>query len=355
MKSIGIKNRRTGWLVKLLIWAIPTLLLLFFTVVVSVSLGSANLSLTVVWQIIISHAFPFLDIEKSWPDTADIIVWQIRMPRVFLAIIVGAALSAAGVTYQGILRNPLADPYILGVSSGASFGAALVIFFGLQTTLFGQWTLPIVAFVSGVITLLVVYRLALVGKKLQIGTLILSGVILQAFLGAGLSLLLAKSEEKMGQIMFWLMGSLSLSDWSSGLIIAPYVFIGILIIYLFSREMNILSLGEQNAQHLGVNVKVIRIVLLLTASLIAGAAVAVSGIIGFVGLVVPHIMRSLCGTDHRILLPLSALAGSILLIGADTLARTIMQPSELPIGVITALLGAPFFAYLLRKRKKEFF
>lgn len=355
MKRIGSNDRRKGWVLKLFLWAIPLLLLLFFTVVVSVSIGSANLSIKVVWQIIISHVLPFLDIEKSWPETADIIVWQIRMPRVFMAILVGAALAAAGVTYQGILRNPLADPYILGVSSGASFGAAVVIFFGLQATLFGQWTLPVVAFVSGVITLLVVYRLALVGKKLQIETLILSGVIMQAFLGAGLSLVLAKSEEKMGQIMFWLMGSLSLSDWSSGLIIAPYVIIGIIIISLFSREMNILSLGEQNAQHLGVNVKAIRILLLLTASLIAGAAVSVSGIIGFVGLVVPHIMRTLCGTDHRILLPLSALVGSILLISADTVARVIMQPSELPIGVITALIGAPFFAYLLRKRKKEFF
>lgn len=349
------KYRRMGWAWKLFIWAIPLLFLLFLTVVVSVSIGSADLSFKMVWQIIISHSFPFLDIEKSWPDTADIIVWQIRMPRAFLAILVGAALVTSGVTYQGILRNPLADPYILGVSSGASFGAALVIFFGLQTTLFGQWTLPVVAFVSGLITLFIVYRLALVGKKLQIETLLLSGVILQAFLGAGLSLILAKSEEKMGQIMFWLMGSLSLSNWSSSLIIAPYVIVGIMIIYLFSREMNILSLGEQNAHHLGVNVKNIRILLLLTASLIAGAAVAVSGIIGFIGLIVPHIMRSLCGSDHRILLPLSALAGSILLIVADTIARTIMEPQELPIGVITALLGAPFFAYLLRKKKKEFF
>ncbi len=355
MRGIVTNYRRMGWALKLFFWAIPLLLLLFLTVAVSVSIGSADLSFKVVWQIIISHAFPFLDLDKSWPETADIIVWQIRMPRVFLAILVGAALAAAGVTYQGILRNPLADPYILGVSSGASFGAALVIFFGLQTTILGQWTLPIVSFISGLITLLIVYRLALVGKKLQIETLLLSGVILQSFLGAGLSLVLAKSEEKMGQIMFWLMGSLSFSDWSSGLIIAPYVIIGIMIIYLFSREMNILSLGEQNAQHLGVNVAGIRIVLLLTASLIAGAAVAVSGIIGFVGLVVPHIMRSLCGNDHRILLPLSALAGSVLLIIADTVARTIMQPQELPIGVITALLGAPFFAYLLRKRKKEFF
>jgi len=355
MKKLQINQRSMGWAFKLLFWAIPLLLLLFIMVVVSVSLGSANLSFSVVWKTILSHTLPFLEIEKSWEDTVDIIVWQIRMPRVFLAILVGAALAAAGVTYQGILRNPLADPYILGVSSGASFGAALVIFFGLQSTLLGQWTIPVVAFVSGLITLLIVYRLALVGNKLQIETLILSGVVLQAFLGAGLSLLLAKSEEKMGQIMFWIMGSLSLSDWSSAFIIAPYVLLGILIIYLFAREMNILSLGEQNAYHLGVNVKGIRIILLLMASLIAGAAVAVSGIIGFVGLIVPHIIRSLCGTDHRILLPLSALAGSILLIIADTLARTIMQPSELPIGVITALLGAPFFAYLLRKKKKEFF
>lgn len=340
---------------KLTLWAFPLLFLLFIMAVVSVSIGSVDVSFASVWKIILSHILFFLNFDKTWPETADIIVWQIRMPRVFLAILVGAALSAAGVAYQGILRNPLADPYILGVSSGASLGAALVIFFGLQTSLFGQWTLPLVAFVCGLATLFVVYRMALIGKKVQVETLLLSGVIIQAFLGAGLSLVLAKSEEKMGQIVYWLMGSLSLSDWASSFTIFPYIILGILVIFAFSRELNILSLGEQNAHHLGVNVARIRLLLLIVASLITGAAVAVSGIIGFIGLVVPHMMRALCGPDHRILLPLSTLAGAILLIAADTLARTVMEPQELPIGVITALLGAPFFGYLLRKRKKEFF
>lgn len=346
---------KMGWSLKLLLWSIPLFLLLCITVVISVSIGSANLSLSMVWKIIISHMFFFIDIPKTWPDTADTIIWQIRMPRIFLAILVGAALSVAGVAYQGILRNPLADPYILGVSSGASLGAALVIFFGLQASLLGQWTLPLVAFLSGLFTLFIVYRMAMVGKKLQVETLLLSGVIVQAFVGAGLSLILAKSEEKMGQIVYWLMGSLSLSDWSSGLVIFPYILLGILIIYGFSRELNILSLGEQNAHHLGVQVIRVRIVLLTVASLIAGAAVAVSGIIGFLGLVVPHIMRVLTGSDHRVLIPVSALAGSILLIFADAVARTVMEPQELPIGVITALIGAPFFGYLLRQRKKQFY
>jgi len=179
--------------------------------------------------------------------------------------------------------------------------------------------------------------------------------VVQAFLGAGLSLIMSISGEKMQQILYWLMGSLTLSDWSSGVAVAPYVIVGWFVIMLFTRELNLLALGEQKAHHLGMNVERTRLIVLLAASLTAGAAVAVSGVIGFVGLIVPHIMRTLVGSDHRVLLPVSAVAGAILLIAADTLARTIMDPQELPIGVITAFLGAPFFGYLLRKRRQRFF
>ncbi|MED0680286.1 iron ABC transporter permease [Aneurinibacillus thermoaerophilus] len=347
-----LKEGQLGWGKELGLWLLPLLLVLLVVMVASVSLGSARLSFSTVWKIILSHV-PFMpEFTKEWSNSAEIIVWNIRMPRILVGVLVGAALAVSGVAYQGVLRNPLADPYVLGVSSGASLGAASFILFGQELLFAGRWTLPLIAFICGVGTLLVVYRLAYIGGKVQPETLLLAGVVVQAFLGAGLSLVMSMSGEKMQTILYWLMGSLTLSDWSSGMVIVPYVLGGALVIFLFARELNLLTLGEQKAHHLGMNVERTRLIVLLAASLTAGAAVAVSGVIGFVGLVVPHIMRSLVGSDHRVLLPVSAIAGAILLMIADTAARTIMEPQELPIGVITAFLGAPFFGYLLRKRRR---
>ncbi|MFT9849050.1 FecCD family ABC transporter permease [Aneurinibacillus sp. REN35] len=352
---MGLKEEQRGFGKKLGFWLLPLLFILVVMIVGSVSIGSAELSFYTVWKIILSR-LPFVSgVEKEWSQAAEVIVWNIRMPRILLAILVGAALALAGAAYQGVLRNPLADPYILGVSSGASLGAASFILFGQGLAIFGQWTLPLVAFVCGIGTLFIVYRLAYVAGKVQIETLLLSGVVVQAFLGAGLSLIMSISGEKMQRILYWLMGSLSLSDWSSGIAIAPYILAGGVLIFLFAGELNLLALGEQKAHHLGMNVGRTRLIVLLAASLTAGAAVAVSGVIGFVGLIVPHMMRAIVGSDHRVLLPVSAVAGAILLIAADTLARTLMEPQELPIGVITAFLGAPFFGYLLRKRRRLFF
>jgi iron complex transport system permease protein len=352
---IGLKEYPLSWGKKLGIWLFPLLFLLVFVIVGSVSLGSARVPFDTVWKIILSHLSLMPEGEKEWTRSAEIIVWQIRMPRILLAIFVGAALAISGVAYQGVLRNPLADPYILGVSSGASLGAASFLLFGQGLALLGSWTLPLVAFLCGLGTLVLVYRLAYIAGKVQVETLLLSGVVVQAFLGAGVSLVISLSGQKMQQILYWLMGSLTLSDWEKGAVVAPYVCVGATCIGLFARELNLLSLGEQKAHHLGMNVERTKLIVLLAASLTAGAAVAVSGVIGFIGLIVPHIMRSLVGTDHRVLLPVSAVAGAILLIVADTLARTIMEPQELPIGVITAFLGAPFFGYLLRKQRKRFF
>jgi iron complex transport system permease protein len=347
------KKPHAQWAVRLALWGAILIAVLILVVVTSVSLGSVRLPFGTVWQVILMHLHVSKNAGLPPAAAADTIVWSIRMPRILLAMLIGSALSSSGAVFQGVLRNPLADPYILGVSSGASLGAALVIMFGSQLGLTGSWALPLVAFVGGVVTLFVVYRLSSAGSKVRMETLLLSGVIVQAFLGAGLSLVLSMSQDKMQQIIYWLMGSLTLSDWSSGAVIAPYSLVGLFIMYGFSRELNILSLGEQTAHHLGINVGAIRFVLLAVASLTASAAVAVSGVIGFVGLIVPHIMRSLVGPDYRVLLPVSALGGAVLLIISDTLARTLMQPQELPIGVITAFLGAPFFAYLLRKRKLQ--
>lgn len=350
-------TRKRPWIIKTIGWSAGLVPLLLVMAVWSISTGSADISFVTVWQIIaakIPGLTSLMDLS-SWNNAEETIVWQIRLPRVFLAAMVGMGLAVAGVAFQGVLRNPLADPYILGVSSGAAFGAALVILLGWQQGWFGAWTLPIIAFASAMMTLLIVYRLALIRHKIEIETILLAGVVVQAFVGAALSFMLAISNERMQQIVFWLLGSLALSQWEYGWVVAPLVIAGSLIIWLYTRELNIIALGEESAYHVGVAVDRIRILLLVMASLITAAAVSVSGTIGFIGMIVPHIARLLVGSDHRVLLPVSAVLGASLLIVADTMARSLMDPRELPIGVITAFLGAPFFAYLLRKRKNKFF
>lgn len=349
-------GRHNAWLKTLLVWLPLMTLGLAGTIAASVSVGSADVTFLTVWKVILSH-LPFAGdyIQKDWNQATDVIIWNIRMPRIFLGILVGAALSGAGVAYQGVLRNPLADPYILGVSSGASLGAAIVMMLGWQASLLGQWTLPTVAFACGMVTLFAVYRLAQVQNRIRIDMIILSGVVVQAFIAAALSFILAMSDEKMQSIMYWLMGSLSLSDWSYGWVMFPYVTVGIAVIWLFVHKLNALALGEEAAHHLGVPVERVKLVVLISASIVTGAAVSVSGTIGFVGLIIPHTVRLLLGTDHRVLFPVSVLAGAIFLVGADTIARMVLEPRELPIGIITAFMGAPFFAYLLRKKKMDMF
>ncbi|TFB21839.1 iron ABC transporter permease [Filobacillus milosensis] len=322
----------------------------------SVTLGAANISWQLVWQIIFSK-IPGLNLfnQASWSASTETIVWDIRLPRVLLGAVVGAALALAGAIYQGVLRNPLADPFILGVSSGASFGAALVFVFGWQVFWLGQFTLPAVAFLFGFLSLLIVYFLSRVNNKVRLETIILAGVVVQSFVGACLSLVLALSNEQLQTIVFWMMGSLALTDWSYNQIIFPIILSISVISTFFIKELNMLGLGEEAAHHSGVSVQRTRFILLILASIITGAAVSVSGAIGFVGLVVPHIIRLMFGADYRVVLPLSIIGGAIFLVGADAFARTILAPREIPLGVVTAFLGAPFFGYLLRRAKRGYF
>ncbi|GAA0452339.1 FecCD family ABC transporter permease [Alkalibacillus silvisoli] len=346
-----MKKRSILWI------ALPLLtLILVVFMSLSITLGAANLSWQTVWQVILSR-LPIINqwIEPNWSDSTETIVLDIRMPRVILAAIVGAALALAGAIYQGVLRNPLADPFILGVSSGASFGAALVFALGLQIVWLGQFTLPVVAFLFGFGTLMVVYFLARIGQKVKMETIILAGVVVQAFIGACLSLVMTLANEQLQTIVFWMMGSLTLTDWSYTQVVLPIIAVAGVVALFYTRELNMLGLGEEVAHHSGLSVERTRFYLLILASIMTGAAVSVSGAIGFVGLVVPHIIRLIVGADYRLILPLSIVGGAIFLVGADTLARVLMAPRELPLGVITAFLGAPFFAYLLRKAKREFF
>ncbi|MRG87259.1 FecCD family ABC transporter permease [Salinibacillus xinjiangensis] len=341
---------------KLIIWIPILLIVLFFSVLFSVSVGSAEIDVITVWLVICSK-LPWIGegIDPSWKDSTETIIWNIRMPRIVLGMLVGSALATAGAIYQGVLRNPLADPFILGVSSGSALGAALVFLFGWHTLLLGKLTLPVVAFVSGLFTLFIVYVLARINHRLQMETLILAGVVVQAFISSMLSLTLALAEEKMQTIMYWMMGSLTLTDWSYNGIVLPFIIVSLIIVTFLMRELNMLGLGEEAAYHTGVSVQKVRLVLLIVASLLTGAAVSVSGTIGFVGLIIPHMIRLIFGSDYRVILPLSVIGGAIFLVGADMIARTILEPRELPIGIITAFLGAPFFGYLLRKKKTNYF
>ncbi len=328
------------------------LVLLVIVVALATAIGSVDIPLLTISSILLSK-LPLVDITPSWTSAWETIVLEIRLPRVILAGVIGAALAIAGATYQGLFRNPLADPYLIGVAQGAALGA--VIGFLLPVAGMGIGIVPLFAFAGALVSVAVVYGLARVGGTLPVTTLILAGVALGALLGAIVSYLVITSGAKMQGIIFWLMGSFSLSQWSEVQVVLPIMVVGVVIIMLFARSLNVMQLDEEQAQQLGINVERLKLILLVAATLITAAAVSFVGIIGFIGIIIPHAVRLIWGPDYRFLLPLSVLSGAIFLIGADVVARTIMAPSEIPIGVITALCGAPFFLYLLRRRTKMLF
>lgn len=280
------------------------------------------------------------------------IILQLRLPRVILAALVGGALSVAGATLQALFRNPLADPYVTGVSSGASLGAAFALTFSLNFTFWGIGTVPLFALGGALAALTLVYNLARIEGVIPVVILLLAGIAVGACFSAAVSLLTYFAGERLHGIVFWLLGSLSGATWQQVTLILPYLALGLLVAFFYTREMNAMLFGEETALHLGVEVEKVKRLLLVNASLLTAAAVAVSGLIGFVGLITPHVVRLLAGPDHRVLLPASAFAGAALLVAADTLARTALAPTELPVGIITTLLGGPFFIYLLRRRKE---
>lgn len=339
---------------KLWIWGGGGSLLLLISASISLSIGTVSLPLLQVWGII-AHHLPWIgeQVPVDWQPSAEQIIWRVRLPRVVLGILVGASLGIAGAAFQGVLRNPLADPYTLGVSSGAAVGASFLILTGLQFAVFGSWTIPVIAFMTGAITLIIVIILARTDGKLQREAVILSGVVMQAFLGSFVSLMVAMSKQVVNEIVFWLMGSLALRGWAYSGVLLPYLAAGAIVLLSYGRTMNLFALGEQQAAHLGVQVERTKLIVLVGATLVTGAAVSVSGVVAFVGLIVPHLLRLMIGADYRLLLPLSLLGGALYVLWADTLARTVISPVELPLGVVTALLGAPFFAYLLRKHRKS--
>ncbi|WP_390622197.1 FecCD family ABC transporter permease [Bacillus tuaregi] len=326
--------------------------LLITAMLVAISIGTVSVPIFDIVKIIGAGLFG-LSIEQVDPMYSNIVL-NIRLPRVILAGLVGASLAIAGAAFQGLLRNPLADPYTLGVSSGASVGAVVTIFFNLSLPLIGKFTLPLFSIVCSFLTIFIVLLFSQrIDRSMKVETIILTGVIFSSFLSAFISLMIALTGEELRQIIGWLLGSVSMRGWDYIKIILPFFIIGSVLVLVNASELNALSFGEERAQHLGVNVQKRKLLILIAGSILTGAAVAVSGTIGFVGLVIPHLTRLLWGPDHRHLLPLSILTGSSFLILADLVARTIISPTELPIGVITSLIGAPVFAIILIGSKRK--
>ena len=279
--------------------------------------------------------------------SAGLILFRIRLPRILLAAVVGFGLSLSGVVFQAILRNPLADPFILGISSGAAFGAIVGIVLGLGFAL----GVPLAAFGGTLLTLGLLMTLGRRRMGTESSTLLLTGVIINAFFTALIMYFITTTtDSRLHSMLFWLYGDLGQSRYAHLAVSAPAVLLGGVLVFAFSRDLNLLTTGEETARQLGVGVEGVKTLCLVTVSLLVGLVVSFSGLIGFVGLIVPHLARMALGSDHRLLVPASALGGAAFLVAADTLARIVISPSELPVGVVTAFLGAPFFLYLLETR-----
>lgn len=330
---------------------------LVFVMLVAVSFGPIAIPLSVIVQVILNgtHLFHF---SPSWDSSIELIIWQIRLPGVVAAALVGAALAVAGTLFQGMLRNPLADPFLIGTSSGAALGASIAFVLPL-TTLYGYFSslTPILAFLGAIVTVLLVYAVARTDGRTPVVTLLLAGVVMNAVLIAfqTLVLTLAPHSQFTVQALYnWLAGGVEVVGWPPVLIVGGITLVAILFSFGFSDILDVFALGEESASHLGLRVEWYKFLIVIVASLLTAAAVSISGLIGFVGLVTPHVMRLLLGPKHRALLPTSALAGAIFLVLADLLARTLVPMTVLPVGVFTALVGAPFFLFLLRKSKRDY-
>jgi iron complex transport system permease protein len=329
---------------RLTLWSVGLLAALAVTALVSAVTGPVDVGYVAVGKVVLS-ALPMFDYDV--PATARTIVMVLRLPRIALAAVVGFALATAGVVMQGFFRNPMADPSIIGVSSGAAVGAVATIAFSVSV----PYALPLFAFGGALVAAFGVYALATENGRTPVATLLLAGVAVQTLLGAVVSLMLLYSGESLRQAVFWLMGHLKNASWGEVLVALPVALLGFVVLQAYAEDLNVLLLGEEDAHTLGVEVERTKRLLLAVASVVTAAAVAMSGVIGFVGLVVPHVMRLLVGPDHRILLPTSALAGATFLVATDTVARSAVGGAELPVGIVTAFLGAPFFLYLLRNRE----
>ncbi|SRR5581483_5734999 len=320
-----------------------SLLALVLVLTLSLAIGSVFLSPSELWAALTGHG----------SQTSSAILWSIRLPRTVLIALTGMALSGSGAAYQGLFRNPLADPFLIGVASGAGLGAVIAMSVKWPYSFWGLMAIPMSAFAAALITVFIVYSLARVGKTIPTTNLILAGVAFSSFATSLTSFLMLRSTGEVRRALGWLLGGASQSGWTAILAIAPYLFIGLGILIFSGHAMNLLQFGDDQAQQLGLNVTRTKTILLISSSLATAAAVAFSGIIGFVGLIVPHVMRLWWGADYRRLIPLSIISGGTALLLSDVIARVILAPQEIPVGIVTALAGAPFFLWVLRRAKNQ--
>lgn len=316
----------------------------------SLTMGPVSIALTHVGSVLLDNVG--LDVW-SHTTTEGLVVEQLRLPRILVGGLVGMALGVAGATMQGLFRNPMADPGIIGVSSGGAVGAVVAIAAGLNTAFF--LALPLFSFLGAMGAAFLVYGIAWVGGRFSMATLLLAGVAIGSFLGAVISaiIVMVPNNDSLREILFWLAGGLEARSWEHVGLSGPPILAGLAVVLVMSRDLNLLMMGDDDARSMGVRVGLVRPILLTAASLVTGVAVAVSGIIAFVGLVVPHMLRLVFGPDHRVLIPASALGGGIFVVLADTIARTVIQPAEFRVGILTAFVGAPFFVLLLIRNKKR--
>ncbi|MEJ8547460.1 FecCD family ABC transporter permease [Brevibacillus borstelensis] len=330
--------------------------MLIASTTLAVMLGSVSIQPGTIWKIAFSH-LPLVGdwVHADWSKSEETIIWQIRFPRVLLAAIVGAGLSVVGVTIQALVRNSIADPYLLGVSSGASVGATLAILFG-AFSLYGQYSLTFGAFTGSLLSIVLVFTLSRLGGQNSTVRLLMSGIAVSAVLSAVTSLIIfsAPNEHGIRTVLFWMQGSLAGAKWEYLTIPGVVVLAGMLVLLTYYRSLNAIMMGEETASTLGVNTEHFRKMLLIITALLTGVIVSISGAIGFVGLMMPHIVRIIVGTDHRRVLPVSALLGASFLIWADVVARLAFAPEELPIGIITSLCGGPFFIWLMLRSSYSF-
>lgn len=332
--------KSTGYIKNILSLSI-LLMFLIICLFVAVGIGAVDIHLKEIMSII------FLG------ENTDnrVILMDIRLPRVMISAVLGAGLSAVGGVMQGVFKNPLVDSYTLGMSSGAALGAVLSIVSGIG--IFGYATTGVFAFLGAVSTLFFVYFLSKTKNRVSINSLLLSGVAVSYFLSSIISFMMMLNRNKIEQIVFWTMGSLSSATWQKLIFSSSFILPGILVLCFFSRELNIMSLGEESAHYIGVDVEKLKYILLVICSLIVGAVVSTGGTIGFLGLVAPHIVRIIWGSDNRKLIPYSAIMGGAILMLSDALGRVLIQPAEIPVGVMTSIMGGPFFIFLLKKQKTK--
>jgi iron complex transport system permease protein len=329
-------------------------ILLLLALIFSVALGAVFIPPGTTIGIMVD-SLPGVVLEQDWPYSFEAIITAIRMPHTVLVALTGAALASSGAAYQGLFRNPLADPYLIGVASGAGLGAVVVMSLNWPTELSGYYLIPIGAFVGAITTVLLVYNLARVNGMVPLTTLILAGVAVASFASALTSFLMLRSDEQIYRAISFLLGGAPMSGWNPVIAALPYMVVGMGLLSLFGHALNVLQFGEEEAKQMGLDVDRSKRLIIITASLTTAVAVSFSGVIGFIGLIIPHVVRILWGPDYRRLIPLSILLGSTALLLADMVARILLAPSTLPIGIVTAMAGAPFFLWILRRAKREVF